>query len=202
MVSMLLEESSSKELSDLDAISEQHKTALNKVQKEAFEIQKKKMTLAVVKSHAKLLRKYLANDAKNFALVLQLIKEAFFKHGDEKTLKGCITALAFAANESHADLQDFANQILKETADELLVKLRSTIMRVGLQLAVNVDDNTLFIDLKELLDDFTNLDDEVLSSTCIAVFNTDAIFNFVVLAHMDWKKVASSVAFQNLCNYS
>ncbi|CAM6011145.1 unnamed protein product, partial [Sphagnum balticum] len=114
----------------------------------------------------------------NFALVLQLIKEAFFKHGDEKTLKAWITALAFAANESHADLQDSANQIVKETADELLVKLHSAIMQVGdgeddyslvvnsrrlyqLQLAVNVADSTLFTDLKELLDDFTNLDDKL-----------------------------------------
>jgi hypothetical protein len=77
----------------------------------------------------------------NFASVLQLIKEAFFKHGDEKTLKGCITALAFAANESHADLQDSANQILKETADELLVKLRSAIMRVGVMSCL-----TFFVD--------------------------------------------------------
>ncbi|KAH8935631.1 hypothetical protein BDL97_17G039000 [Sphagnum fallax] len=231
MVSMLLEESSSKDLSDLDTtnlvrvlsasvkkavgekivpISEQRKTSLNKAQKEALETRKKEMTLAMVKSHAKLLRKYLADDAKvaaiveiilhmqlslyslkrqeqNFASVLQLIKEAFFKHGDEKTLKGCITALAFAANESHADLQDSANQILKETADELLVKLRSAIMRVGdaeddysltvnlrrlyqLQLAVNVADSTLFTDLKELLDDFTNLDDEVIRLVFLNMF--------------------------------
>jgi hypothetical protein len=73
----------------------------------------------------------LVMPCQNFALVLQLIKEAFFKHGDEKTLEACIMALAFASNESHADLQDSANQIVKETADELLVKLRSAIMRVG-----------------------------------------------------------------------
>ena len=67
----------------------------------------------------------------NFTTVLQLIKEAFFKHGDENTLKSCIKALAFAANESQADLQDSANQILKETADDLLVKVRSAITRAG-----------------------------------------------------------------------
>lgn len=67
----------------------------------------------------------------NFTTVLQLIKEAFFKHGDENTLKSCIKGLAFAANESQADLQDSANQILKETADDLLVKVRSAITRAG-----------------------------------------------------------------------
>jgi hypothetical protein len=86
----------------------------------------------------------LVMSCQNFASVLQLIKEAFFKHGDEKTLKGCITALAFAANESHADLQDSANQILKETADELLVKLRSAIMRVGVMCCLTFFGDQLY----------------------------------------------------------
>lgn len=63
--------------------------------------------------------------------MLQLIKEAFFKHGDENILRTCIKALGFAASESQAELQDSANHIIKETADDLLVKLRSAVTQVG-----------------------------------------------------------------------
>lgn len=63
----------------------------------------------------------------NFTIVLNLIKEAFFKHGDENILKTCIQVLSFAANESEGDLRDSANQVIKEIADDLLVKLRSAI---------------------------------------------------------------------------
>ena len=70
----------------------------------------------------------------NFINVLQLIKEAFFKHGDESILKTCIKVLSFSTNESQGDLQDSANQVLKETADDLLVKLRSAITQAGVSI--------------------------------------------------------------------
>lgn len=72
----------------------------------------------------------------NFKEVLRLIKEAFFKHGDESILKTCIKVLSFAANESQGDLQDSANQVMKETADDLLVKLRSAISQAEVSFSV------------------------------------------------------------------
>jgi hypothetical protein len=57
--------------------------------------------------------------------------------------------------------------LLQDAEDDysLTVNLRRLYQ---LQLAVNVADSTLFTDLKELLDDFTNLDDEVLSPSCLS----------------------------------
>ncbi|KAG0566423.1 hypothetical protein KC19_7G062600 [Ceratodon purpureus] len=224
MITMLLEDTTSKELNEEDTTilvrvllasvkkavgekivpsTEQRKSNfLPKAQKEAQENRKREMTLAMVKSHAKLLRKYLADNAKvsaiieigmymqlelyslkrqeqNFISVLQLIKDAFFKHGDENILKTCIKVLSFATNESQGDLQDSANQVIKETADDLLVKLRSAITQAGeseddysltvnlrrlyqLQLAVNISDNHLFTDLQGILNDYSNLEDEVI----------------------------------------
>jgi hypothetical protein len=60
-----------------------------------------------------------------------LIKDALFKHGDNVTLKACVKSLAFAATESHADLQDSAQQSLKETVDELASKLKSAMAQAG-----------------------------------------------------------------------
>ena len=36
--------------------------------------------------------------------MLQLIKEAFFKHGGANTLKSCVKAITFCATESQVDL--------------------------------------------------------------------------------------------------
>jgi hypothetical protein len=49
-------------------------------------------------------------------------------------LKTCIKVLSFATNESQGDLQDSANQVIKETADDLLVKLRSAITQAGVSI--------------------------------------------------------------------
>lgn len=232
MITMLLEDTTSKELNEEDTTilvrvllasvkksagekivpsAEQRKTqTFTKAQREVQENRKKEMTLAMVKSHAKLLRKYLADNAKvaaiieigmymqldlyslkrqeqNFTTLLQLIKEAFFKHGDENILKTCVKVLSFAASESQGDLQDSANQILKETADDLLVKLRSAITQAvesedeyslavnlrrlyQLQLAVNFSDNRLFTDLLGILNDYSNLEDEVIRLVLLNVF--------------------------------
>lgn len=74
----------------------------------------------------------------NFTVVLNLIKESFFKHGDENILKTCINVMSFAANESQGDLRDSANQVIKETADNLLVKLRSAIAQAGVSLLIDM----------------------------------------------------------------
>lgn len=80
----------------------------------------------------------------NFINVLQLIKEAFFKHGDENILKTCIKVLSYATNESQGDLQDSANQVIKETADDLSVKLRSAITQTGVSILNRICLNILF----------------------------------------------------------
>ncbi|BBN04041.1 cohesin complex subunit SA-1/2 [Marchantia polymorpha subsp. ruderalis] len=223
MTTMLLEDRQSDELTDRDATnlvrvlsasvkkavgekivpsSDHRKVSLTKAQKESLEASKKEMTLAMIKSLTKLLRKYLADQAKvsalveiifhmklelyslqrkeqSFAAALQLIKDAFVKHGDSNTLKACVKSLAFAANESHADLQDSAQQIFKQTVDDLSSKLKSAIGQLGdaeddysltvnlrrmyqLQLAIRVSNEGLFADMLGLLDDFSNLDDEVV----------------------------------------
>ncbi|CAM6081880.1 unnamed protein product [Calypogeia fissa] len=221
MTAMLLDERPSDELTDGDATnlvrvlsasvkksigekivptSDHRKASLTKAQKDLLEANKKEMTVAMIKSLTKLLRKYLVDQAKvpglvdiilhmnlelyslqrretSFATALQLIKDAFFKHGDSITLKACVKSLAFAANESHADLQDSAQHLLKETVDDLASKLRSAMELAGedddysltvnlrrmyhLQSAVNVFNEGLFGEMLNLLEEFSNLDDEV-----------------------------------------
>lgn len=60
----------------------------------------------------------------SFKTVLQLIKDAFFKHGDKDSLRSCVKAMRFCSNESKGELQDFAQNKLKELENELIVKLR------------------------------------------------------------------------------
>jgi hypothetical protein len=63
----------------------------------------------------------------NFINVLQVSKEAFFKYEDENKLKICMKALLLAKYESQRDLQDLANQVIKETIDDPFVTLRLVI---------------------------------------------------------------------------
>ena len=121
----------------------------------------------------------LKRQEQNFMTVLQLIKEAFFKHGEANTLKSCVKAITFCASESQADLQDSAQNKLKELEDELVLKLRSAIKQAGvsedeysltvnlrrlyqLQLSKFVSSETLFSDMFGLIKNFSNLDDEVI----------------------------------------
>ena len=83
--------------------------------------------MSMMKHYPQMLRKYLADKVKissiveiimhmklelyslkrqeqNFITVLQLIKEAFFKHGEANTLKSCVKEITFCATESQADL--------------------------------------------------------------------------------------------------
>lgn len=66
----------------------------------------------------------------NFRNVLQLMKEAFFKHGDKDPLRSCVKAINFCCIESQGELQDFARNKLKELEDELIAKLKSAIKEV------------------------------------------------------------------------
>lgn len=66
----------------------------------------------------------------NFKNVLQLIKEAFFKHGDKDTLRACVMAINFCCIGSQGELQDFARNKLKELEYEVITKLKSAIKEV------------------------------------------------------------------------
>ncbi|XP_057838911.2 sister-chromatid cohesion protein 3 isoform X2 [Cryptomeria japonica] len=182
--------------------ADSRKGSLTKAQKEALDNSRREVTAGMIKHYPQMLRKYLADKEKISPLVeiimhlklelyslkrqeqsfmnsLQLIKDAFFKHGEEKTLKSCVKAFTFCASESQADLQDSAQNKLKELEDELVLKLRSAIKQAGvsedeysltvnlkrlyqLQLLKFVSSESLFADVLCLVKDFNNLDDEVI----------------------------------------
>lgn len=60
-----------------------------------------------------------------FKDVVQLIKDAFFKHGEKDALRACVKAICYCGIESRGELQDFAQNKLKELADELIAKLKT-----------------------------------------------------------------------------
>lgn len=65
-----------------------------------------------------------------FKSTLQLMKEAFFKHGEKDALRSCVKAVKFCAAESRGELQDFAQNLVKELEDELIDRLKSAIKDV------------------------------------------------------------------------
>lgn len=67
----------------------------------------------------------------SFKNVLQLIKDAFFKHSEKDVLRSCVKAINFCSSESHGELQEFAQNKLKELEDELISKLISSIKEVA-----------------------------------------------------------------------
>lgn len=186
------------------------KATLSKSQKETLENNRKEITAALMKTFPNLLRKYLADKAKipyivelvmymnleqynlkrqeqTFTQVLQLLKEAFFKHGEENVLKACVKALAFCGSESQADLQDSAQQTMKLMEDELVLKLRNAINQAGivdddysltvnlrrlhqLQLNKAIISDSLFADQAGLLENFNNLEDEVIQLALLNIF--------------------------------
>lgn len=149
--------------------TDNRKQYLTKAQKEMFENNRHDITLAMMKSYPQLLRKFMADKEKvqslveiivhlklelyslkreeqNFKTVLQLIREAFFKHGDKDTFRSCIKAIIFCSTNSQGELQDFAQNKSKELEDDLLAKLRSAMEEV-----VGGDDEyTLLVSLKRL----------------------------------------------------
>ena len=54
-------------------------------------------------------------------------KRRIFQTWGSNTLKSCVKEITFYASESQADLQDSAQNKLKELEDELVLKLRSAI---------------------------------------------------------------------------
>lgn len=56
----------------------------------------------------------------NFETVIQLIKEAFFKHGEKEALRSCANAIMFCSTDSQGELKDTARNLVKELHDELI----------------------------------------------------------------------------------
>ncbi|OMO77828.1 Armadillo-like helical [Corchorus capsularis] len=149
--------------------SDNRKQYYNKAQREIFENNRKDVTVAMMKNYPLLLRKFMADKAKipslveiivymnlelyslkrqeqNFKTVLQLIKDAFFKHGEKDALRSCVKAINFCCTESRGELQDFARNKLKELEDELIDKLKSAIEEV----TDGGDEYSLLVNLKRL----------------------------------------------------
>ncbi|KAL9228113.1 hypothetical protein vseg_003727 [Gypsophila vaccaria] len=184
-----------------------------KAQKEAMETSKREVTTAMMKSYPQLLRKYVGDNAKapplveialymnlelyslkrqeqSFKAVLQLMREAFFRHGDKDTLRTCVKAVNFCSEESKGELQEFANNKLKELEDELLSKLKTAMKEVEdfdddvdkypllvnlkrlyeLQLSRFVPIDSLFDEFASMLESFRNVDEEVNSFLLLNMF--------------------------------
>ncbi|XP_057532068.1 sister-chromatid cohesion protein 3 isoform X2 [Amaranthus tricolor] len=189
-------------------VTDNRKQYYTKAQKEVFETNKQEITVVMMKNYPQLLRKYVADNAKapslvqivqymnlelyslkrqeqNFKTVLQLMKEAFFKHGDKETLRSCIQAMHFCCVECKGELQEFANNKLKEVEDELMEKLKAAVKEAmdgddeypilvnlkrlyELQLWRSVPIDNLFDDFSSMLENFRNVDDEV---NCFLLLN-------------------------------
>ncbi|GMN38154.1 hypothetical protein TIFTF001_007378 [Ficus carica] len=186
-----------------------------KAMKEAFDNNRKDITIAMMKNYPLLLRKFMADKAKvpslveiivhmnlelyslkrqeqNFKNVLQLIKEAFFKHGEKDALRSCVQAINFCSVESQGELKDFARSKLKEVEDEIVAKLKSAMKEVAdggdeysllvnlkrlyeLQLSRAVPIEGLHEDIVNALQNFRNMDYEVVSFLLLNMF-----------AHLAW----------------
>ncbi|KAG1326333.1 hypothetical protein COCNU_01G002670 [Cocos nucifera] len=114
---------------------------------------------------------------KNFKTILELITDAFFKHGEKDALRSCIKAITFCSTESQADLQDFAQNKLKYLENELIAKLKSAMKDVAagddeysllvnlkrfyeLQLTKFVSSDGLYEDMANILRDLNDMDNE------------------------------------------
>ncbi|EOY28509.1 Uncharacterized protein TCM_030052 [Theobroma cacao] len=94
----------------------------------------------------------------NFKVVVQLIIDAFFKHGEKDALRSCPKAIQFCCTESPGELQDFSHNKLKDLEDELTKKLKSAMKEV--MLSGPLLNESLYEDIITVLHSFRNLDDE------------------------------------------
>ncbi|XP_076919511.1 sister-chromatid cohesion protein 3-like [Bidens hawaiensis] len=174
-----------------------------KAQREVIQNSRKEITVSMMKNYPQLMRKYMADKTKvpslleiithmdlelyslksqeqKFKTLLQLIKDTFFKHGDKDALRSCVKAISYCANRSQGELQDYAQNKLKELEDELISKLKAAIKEVAdgddeylllvntkrlheLQLDRPVPIESLYDDIIMVLKNFRNIDDEVTS---------------------------------------
>ncbi|KAG8067397.1 hypothetical protein GUJ93_ZPchr0005g15585 [Zizania palustris] len=175
----------------------------NKAQKEILGNSKHEITTALLKKYPQLLRKYISDKAKisplvdmmmlmklemyslkrqeqNFKAAIDLMVDAFFKHGDKDTLRSCIKAITFCCTNGQADLQNYAENKLKNIEDELVVKVKTAIKEVEtgddeysllvnlkrfyeLQLSKPVTNDGLFEDMYRILSHLRDMDNEVKS---------------------------------------
>nr|XP_011458653.1 PREDICTED: sister-chromatid cohesion protein 3 isoform X2 [Fragaria vesca subsp. vesca] len=184
--------------------TDNRKPYYTKAQKDVFEHNKQDITLAMMKNYPLLLRKFMADKAKipslvdiilhmnlglyskrrqeqNFETVIQLIKEAFFKHGEKEALRSCANAIMFCSTDSQGELKDTARNLVKELHDELIhSKLKPAMKEVAdggdeypllvnlkrmyeLQLSGNVPIESLYEDMVSTLQSYTNKDDQVVT---------------------------------------
>lgn len=175
----------------------------NKGQKEILDNSKREITSALLTRYPQLLRKYISDRAKisplvdmmtllklemyslkrqekHFKAAIDLITDAFFKHGEKDTLRSCIKAITFCCTECQADLKDYAENKLKNLEDELVLKVKTAIKEVEagddeysllvnlkrlyeLQLSKSVKNDSLFEDMYRILSHLRDMDNEVKS---------------------------------------
>ncbi|KAI8522779.1 hypothetical protein RHMOL_Rhmol13G0023100 [Rhododendron molle] len=183
--------------------TDNRKQYYSKAQREMMENNRRDVTISMMKRYPQLLRKFMADKGKiaplvdiithmnlelyslkrqeqHFKTVLQLVKEAFCKHGEKDILRGCVKAINFCNTESRGELQDFAQNKLKELEDELIAKLKSAMREVAngddeysllvtlkrlyeLQLSRSVPIESLYEEMGGFLHRLSNLDDEVVN---------------------------------------
>uniref|UniRef100_A0A0E0KZD2 Cohesin subunit SA-3 n=1 Tax=Oryza punctata TaxID=4537 RepID=A0A0E0KZD2_ORYPU len=183
--------------------TDNRKLYYNKGQKEILENSKHEITTALLKKYPQLLRKYISDKAKisplidmmmlmklelyslkrqdqHFKAAIDLIADAFFKHGDKETLRSCIKAITFCCTNCQADLQNYAENKLKDLEDELVLKVKTAIKEVEagddeyslmvnlkrfyeLQLSKPVKNDGLFEDMYRILSHLKDMDNEVKS---------------------------------------
>ncbi|CAN6373305.1 unnamed protein product [Urochloa humidicola] len=175
----------------------------NKGQKETLENSRREITSALLTRYPHLLRKYMPDKAKisplvdmmvllklemysfkrqekHFKAAIDLIYDAFFKHGEKDALRSCIKAITFCCTECQADLKDYAENKLKNLEDELVLKVKTAIKEVEagddeysllvnlkrlyeLQLSKPVKNDSLFEDMYRILTHLREMDNEVKS---------------------------------------
>ncbi|TVU49773.1 hypothetical protein EJB05_01109 [Eragrostis curvula] len=173
----------------------------NKTQKEVLKNRKREITSALLTRYPQLLRKYISDKAKisplvdlivllkvdmykrqekNFNAAIDLIFDAFFEHGEKDTLRSCIKAITFCCNECQDELQNYAENKLKNLEDELVLKVKTAIKEIEaddnkysllanvkrlyeLQLSKPVKNAGLFEDMHRILSHPRDLDNEVKS---------------------------------------
>ncbi|KAG2563873.1 hypothetical protein PVAP13_8KG371000 [Panicum virgatum] len=156
----------------------------NKGQKETLENSKREITSAFLTRYPHLLRKYMSDKAKisplvdmmvllklemysfkrqetHFKAAIDLITDAFFKHGEKDALRSCIKAITFCCTECQADLKDYAENKLKNLEDELVLKVKTAIKEV--ELSKPVKNDSLFEDMYRILSHLRDMDNEVKS---------------------------------------
>ncbi|XP_076890501.1 sister-chromatid cohesion protein 3-like [Bidens hawaiensis] len=211
-----------------------------KAQREVIQNSRKEITVSMMKNYPQLMRKYMADKTKvpslleiishmdlelyslkgqeqKFKTLLQLIKDTFFKHGDKDALRSCVEAIIYCVNRSQGELQDYAQNKLKELEDELISKLKAAIKEVAdgddeylllvnmkrlheLQLKMPVPIENLYDDIIMVLKNFRNIDDEVASflllnmymhvNWCLYSVMTSTVFSEASLSSLIFKRDA------------